>query len=261
MGARTKTKFEKTEAQSKFEFYATPPRAVLPLIPFLGDVKTFAEPCVGNGDLVRHLEYWGPSCTSRGDISTGQDALKTGSFGDVDYIITNPPFSLKHAMILHFQRFLPTWLLLPLEAATTLEAPPFFEHCSHIVSVGKVKWKPGTRDKSDFSYAWAAVVLPVAGRLRLSGRRRGTNTKSQGEAGMTTRYDEWDQMDNIVCAMREAQGKMHRFESRKEWLRFNAELNETISRCSAALRDAHRAGTIDAERVRRLLDRWEGCRL
>jgi hypothetical protein len=78
---------------------------------------------------------------------------------------------------------------------------------------------------------------------------------------MTTRYDEWDQMDNIVSAMREAQGKMHRFGCRNEWLRGNAELHETISRCSAALRDAHRAGTIDAERVRRLLRRWEGDRL
>ena len=39
------------------DFYPTPKAAVLPLIPYLraAGIKTFAEPCCGDGDLVRHL--------------------------------------------------------------------------------------------------------------------------------------------------------------------------------------------------------------
>lgn len=43
------------------EFWPTPFAGVLPLIPFLKHkrIKTFAEPCCGEGDLVRHLESFG----------------------------------------------------------------------------------------------------------------------------------------------------------------------------------------------------------
>ena len=51
----------------------------MPLVPFLraGGIRTFAEPCAGNGDLVRHLESFGLRCVYQGDIRTGQDALMT----------------------------------------------------------------------------------------------------------------------------------------------------------------------------------------
>ena len=38
------------------DFYPTPHAAVPPLIPHLRGVRTFAEPCCGDGALVRHLE-------------------------------------------------------------------------------------------------------------------------------------------------------------------------------------------------------------
>ena len=38
------------------DFYPTPYAAVPPLIPHLRGVRTFAEPCCGDGALVRHLE-------------------------------------------------------------------------------------------------------------------------------------------------------------------------------------------------------------
>ena len=43
------------------DFYPTPKAAVLPLIPFLraSGVRSFAEPCAGDGDLIRHLEEFG----------------------------------------------------------------------------------------------------------------------------------------------------------------------------------------------------------
>jgi len=70
MGKRSN--FERRER----DFYATPVKAVQPLIPHLRAIRTFAEPCVGEEDLVRHLEAEaGLRCVFQGDIRTGQDAL------------------------------------------------------------------------------------------------------------------------------------------------------------------------------------------
>ena len=44
--------------------YPTPIEAVLPLIPHLRGVRNFAEPCAGDGALVRHLESFGLCCTT-----------------------------------------------------------------------------------------------------------------------------------------------------------------------------------------------------
>ena len=57
------------------DFYPTPHAAVPPLIPLLRGMRTFAEPCCGDGALVRHLESFGLRCVYAGDIATGQDAL------------------------------------------------------------------------------------------------------------------------------------------------------------------------------------------
>jgi hypothetical protein len=53
MGKRSK--FERREA----DFYPTPQAAVVPLIPYLRGIRTFAEPCAGDGALMRHLEEFG----------------------------------------------------------------------------------------------------------------------------------------------------------------------------------------------------------
>src|SRR6478672_4103475 len=76
------------------DFYPTPKKAVEPLIPFLRGIRTFAEPCAGEGDLVRHLESFGLRCTYAGDIATGQDALAltTADLGSADAAITNTPY-------------------------------------------------------------------------------------------------------------------------------------------------------------------------
>ena len=86
MGKRSN--FERREA----DFYPTPRAAVVPLIPYLRGIRTFAEPCAGDGDLVRHLESFGLRCVYAGDIRTGQDALELDHYGAADAIITNPPY-------------------------------------------------------------------------------------------------------------------------------------------------------------------------
>ena len=109
--------------------------AAVPLIPYLGGIRTFAEPCAGDGDLVRHLESFGLRCVWQGDIRTGQDALAFDQYGGADANITNPPHTreVMHRMIAHFQRIKPTWLLLGCDWASTQKAAPFLCSCSDIV--------------------------------------------------------------------------------------------------------------------------------
>ena len=63
------------------DFYPTPSSAVLPLIPHLRGVRTFAEPCCGDGALVRHLESFGLRCVYAGDIRSGQDVVALDQYG------------------------------------------------------------------------------------------------------------------------------------------------------------------------------------
>ena len=140
------------------DFYPTPPEAVSPLIPFLrrDGIRTFAEPCCGDGRLVRHIESFGPRCVYQGDIATGQDALARDSYGGAQAAITNPPFTRKilHALIWHLARILPTWMLLPTDWASNKENAKFIPMCSDIVPVGRVKWIEDSEWGSIDNFAW-----------------------------------------------------------------------------------------------------------
>ena len=138
------------------DFYRTPAAAVPPLIPHLDGVRSFAEPCCGDGALVRHLESFGMRCVYSGDIATGQDALAVDQYGAADAIITNPPYtrSLMHALIEHFARILPSWLLLETDWAATKQAAPFMPTCTDIVSIGRLRWIEGTTMTGMQNFAW-----------------------------------------------------------------------------------------------------------
>jgi hypothetical protein len=151
MGKRSK--FGRREA----DFYPTPRKAVLPLIPHLRGVRTFAEPCCGDHDLVRHLESFGLRCVYAGDIrTTGQDALALERYpGNPDVGITNPPFKypedpahstrLLHDLLRHFLKVgVPFWLLIPHDWSANKGSALYLPHCSNIVAVGRVKWMPGS---------------------------------------------------------------------------------------------------------------------
>jgi hypothetical protein len=127
------------------DFYPTPYAAVPPLILHLRGVRRFAEPCCGDGELVRHLESHGLRCFYAGDISTGQDALGLKSHGDADTIITNPPYArpVMHALIEHFTRILPTWLL-----------SPFMPSGTDIVSIGRLRWIEETKMSGKQNFGW-----------------------------------------------------------------------------------------------------------
>jgi hypothetical protein len=106
--------------------------------------------------LVGHLESFGLRCVYAGDIATGRDALALDTYGGADAIITNPPYERKtmHALIAHFARVLPTWLLLETDWAYTKQAAPFMPWSSDIVSVGRLRWIEGTSMSGKQNFAW-----------------------------------------------------------------------------------------------------------
>ena len=105
---------------------------------------------------MRHLEANGLRCVYVGDIRTGQDALALDQYGGAQVVITNPPYTrpLMHALIWHFARILPTWLLLETDWASTKQAAPFMPSCSDMVSVGRLCWIEGTTMSGKQNFAW-----------------------------------------------------------------------------------------------------------
>jgi len=150
MGKRSN--FERREA----DFYPTPRAAVVPLIPYLRGIRTFAEPCAGDGALVRHLEEFGLRCVYAGDIRTGQDALVLDFYGVADAIVTNPPYTrdLMHRLIEHFQRIAPTWLLIDYDWSATRQAAEYMIHCSDIIILPRLKWFEGSKNTGKDNHAW-----------------------------------------------------------------------------------------------------------
>lgn len=130
-------------------------KAVDILLPHLVGVSTFAEPCAGEGYLVRQLTAKGFSVVYQGDLADGQDALEA-NYSGADTIITNPPWTreILHAMILWFQSQKPTWLLFDADWAHTKQAAPYLDQCSHIVSVGRLKWIPDSKSCGKDNCAW-----------------------------------------------------------------------------------------------------------
>ena len=136
------------------DFYPTPFAAVEPLIEHLPRYSlqhfTFAEPCAGDGQLCRHLEYFGGVCMWASDISPRLEGILENDFTEIgedqvlesQYIITNPPWDRKilHPIIDHFSKLRPTWLLFDADWMHTIQAKPYLVNCEKIVSVGRIKW-------------------------------------------------------------------------------------------------------------------------
>ena len=163
MGKRSD--FERVER----DFYPTPKAAVVPLVPWLRDGLRYWEPCAGDGQLVRNIhELSNAVCVAISDIEPRGpdprmqqcDALKVSpdavDMADADYIITNPPWDRKilHPMIEHFSSLRPTWLLFDADWCHTLQSSHYMKYCHKIVSVGRVKWIPGSKMTGKDNTAW-----------------------------------------------------------------------------------------------------------
>jgi len=160
------------------DFYRTPAEAVAPLLPHLDFGTMFAEPCAGDGSLIRALEAGGMSCIEaldiepRTEIAYRADALDWTPCFSVDLIITNPPWDRKllHPMITHFSRMRPTWLLFDADWIHTRQAAPFMPWLHKVVSVGRVKWIPDSKMTGKDNCAWYLFDRHKEGPTVLVGR-------------------------------------------------------------------------------------------
>lgn len=157
MGKRSD--FERIER----DFYPTPYEAIIPLLPFLTINQTFAEPCAGDGRLIKHLERHHQKCVYACDIEPQADGIVQAdvlffnhTFPPCDKIITNPPWEREalHPMIDRFAAHADTWLLFDADWMHTIQASPFASLCKRIVSVGRVKWIEGSKNGGMDNACW-----------------------------------------------------------------------------------------------------------
>jgi hypothetical protein len=136
--------------------YYTPFRPVVPLIPHIKHIDSYAEPCEGKRDLIRHLHYFGKACSYSNDLDHGVDARTDPALAGAKAIITNPPYTwaVLSVMIERFMSIGETWLLLELAFLSNAQAAPYLRHCSDVVPVGRIKWFADSKFESAKDYAW-----------------------------------------------------------------------------------------------------------
>ncbi len=125
-------------------FYPTPFVAVEPLIEHLPRGFAFSEPCAGDGQLCRHLEYFGGICMWASDIEPQLEGIAKNDFSEIgdfqvlesEFIITNPPWdrTILHPIIEHFAPQKPTWLFFDADWVHTKESIPYIKYLHKIVS-------------------------------------------------------------------------------------------------------------------------------
>lgn len=152
-------------------WYPTPREAFEPLIQHLDRDRSIVEPCAGDGALCIHLAragyppVWALDIEPQHPNVVQRDALDIirEDIADLPPImfVTNPPWpepgqnGEPTIMILrHLSSLAPTWLLLPSDFMHNVYAGPAMAFCHKIVSVGRVKWIPGTDKHGYDNCAW-----------------------------------------------------------------------------------------------------------
>lgn len=166
------------------DFYATPYKAVAPLIKFIDDGVTeqhFIEPCAGDGRLVSHIFKLSDrriTCRYASDIfplpqaedyhmvTKTQDVLTANwqeISGTVDshMFITNPPWLnnkdsgyLLNTIIQTLCSVRPTWVLLNANYLFNIRSSALLKQATDVVVVGRVKWIEGSKHSSTEDSAW-----------------------------------------------------------------------------------------------------------
>ena len=143
------------------DFYVTPEDAVQPLLPHIQNITTFVEPCAGDGALVEHLHRRGKYCVDAVDIEPQTNLVRKLDALSLRYctgqaFITNPPWSrpILHELIVHLSELAETWFLFDADWMHTKQSQELIKRCKKIVSVGRLKWIPGTKMTGKDNCAW-----------------------------------------------------------------------------------------------------------
>lgn len=171
--------------------YYTPKEAFLPLLAHLGQPRIrFIEPCAGDGRLCDWLEEAGHTCFGAWDIAPYAESATFNTYTPpatsmkvfftdarklnisdiaqgVTHAISNPPWPLPGMngqptiaiikRMLHLN--LTTWMLLPADwMHNHYSAPLLRDHGRKIVSIGRVKWFPGSEHDAMDNCCWYQFV-------------------------------------------------------------------------------------------------------
>ena len=130
---------------------------MLPLIPYLhGGIQTFAEPCCGDGDLVRHLESFGLACVYAGDIQHRPGCACARRLRRVrrDHYQSALSRDVMHRLIDALPAHRADVAAAGRGLEQTRQAAPFLPHCSDIVTIGRVKWIEGSKHTGKDNFPW-----------------------------------------------------------------------------------------------------------
>jgi hypothetical protein len=170
VGRRSPGQFERLPQDA----YQTPLAGVQPLLPYLDPMTAFVEPCVGEGMLAEHLKSAGHVLVAGYDLPHDARTKRYPEARDDVIFVTNPPWARPalHAIIANVSDQAPTWLLLDGEWIHTKQAIPFMPRLRAIVSVGRLKWIPGSPFTSKDSCVWLLFDRPdPKTTIRFIGRR------------------------------------------------------------------------------------------
>jgi hypothetical protein len=159
-------------ARSPADDYATPRSALEPLLPFLDKEKYVIEPCRGNGALAELLQRAGLDVVMvSGDARSANYIPTPRPF----VFVTNPPWSraLLHPIIENLSNQATTWLLFDADWMHTVQSISYLPRLRQIVSVGRVKWLPGSGSVGYDNACWYRFDLPWDGDyIIFHGRRK-----------------------------------------------------------------------------------------
>lgn len=164
--------------KSKRDFYATPPEALLPLLPHLKPKTRFVEPTAGRAHFILGLEAHGHKCVEAYDLKPLKNTWKgviqkrdilEGTWKPRrkhDVIATNPPFTRKvmHRMITMFSDISPTWMLLEMDWLATKQSRQFKNRMVKVVVIGRIKWFPKSKSTGMENYVFVMFDKPKKSR-------------------------------------------------------------------------------------------------
>ena len=154
-------------ARKALDTYDTPNAAVAPLLPHLPPKTRFIDPCAGAGDLVEHLIDAGHVFNAGYDLQPRADYIRQAIFWPPTVAPSRPKTSTLHHQscrgsgsafasddrpLRSFDR--PPGLLIDANWMFTAQAEPFLRYCSKIVTVGRVRWIPGSTMTGKDDCAW-----------------------------------------------------------------------------------------------------------
>lgn len=152
--------------RNKHDAYdTTDARAVRTLLPHLAPGSRFIEPCAGAGDLIVQLEAAGHVCVGAIDVAPRAPGIVPGDAATfslehhdraADLFCSNPPWTFEILRDIIFNLFWqrPTWLLLGADFKHNIESAPYMAICRKVVSIGRLRWVPGTKHQAVDNCCW-----------------------------------------------------------------------------------------------------------